>query len=94
MRRVFPFALFAFSAVALSLVNTGANATDISNHDAVGYTLMVTTSDGTKTIEIDPNSDLADVCDGCEIFMEDGQMVNAKAPDVVSILAGELSISE
>ncbi|WP_069957972.1 hypothetical protein [Magnetovibrio blakemorei] len=94
MRRVFPASLSVLSAAVLSLASMGANATDISNHDAVNYTIMVTANDVTKTIVLDANSDLAEVCEGCEIFMEDGQIVQAKNTDMVIIAGGELSIAE
>lgn len=94
MRRVFPASLSVLFVAALSLASMGANATDISNHDAVSYTIMVTTNDETKTIVLDANSDFAEVCEGCEIFMEDGQIVQAKNTDMVIIAGGELSIAE
>lgn len=93
MRRVFSAPLSALSIVALSLASMGASATDISNHDAVGYTIMVTIGGEIQTIVLDANSDLVDVCEGCEIFRKDGQIVQAKNTDMVIIVGGEFRIT-
>ena len=94
MRRAFPAALSAFFAAVLIVASVGAHATGISNQDGVSYMVMITTPDGTDSIELDPTSEIAEVCEGCQVSLEDGQVVHAKTTDTVTITGGELRISE
>ncbi|HEY9079866.1 hypothetical protein [Magnetovibrio sp.] len=83
---------FAVAAVisAVAVMPLAAGATDLFNQDTVGYTVTLTTADGTTTLDIAAESENMGVCDGCEISLPEGEKVAAAADDTVIITDGVL----
>lgn len=91
-----PFMFFAgiLASTTLALASVGANATDMFNQDDVSYIVSYSTPDGTKTVDLGPQGDLINLCEGCQVSLDDGQMIEAEPQDVVAIVEGKLSITE
>lgn len=89
---------YAFLSVltlsAATFVAANAGATDLLSQDEVSHTVTITTKDGQKVVEIAPKGDLRNLCEGCNIALEDGQSVEAGNGDIVSIVDGRLAVEE
>lgn len=79
-----------FSAVAVLPLAVGA--TDVLNSDDTAYTLTLTSDEGTKTLEIAPDSQNIGVCDGCEISLPDGEKLSAAPDDTIVIADGVMLV--
>jgi len=90
--RYLPLAVVA--ATVLTLLPLGAMATTILNQDNETYAVSISSSSGAEVIEIAPNSQQENICGGCDISLDDGQVIQAEADDVVVILDGALIIKE
>jgi len=92
MRRTLITALVACSAITLTFA--GAQATDVLSQDAKPHVLTVTSANGQKTVEIAAKGDARNICEGCTIALENGQMVTPKAGDIVFLDKDALEIYE
>jgi len=86
------FVTFAAVAALAVMPLSGAWAVDVVNQDADGYTLLVGSGDDVKDVEIGGNQTIENICDACEVTLDDGDPVKAEGNQVVTIKGGKATI--
>ncbi|MDH3335089.1 MAG: hypothetical protein OEL50_00465 [Rhodospirillaceae bacterium] len=78
------FATTLSVATTIALLSVSASATDLLSQSENEYTIIITTDDGSKTMQIAAKGELRDICNGCAISLEDGTI-----QDETAVEAGE-----
>lgn len=86
--------LFSFGLAGLVLLAAPALAASVVNEDRTDYVVVVTTERGTRTVTIRPGQTLRDLCESCEISIEDIGVLSVQRGERVVIRGNTMMVED
>jgi len=80
--------------LAAASLSVPARAASVVNEDKTPYVVLVTTASGTREINLRPGQTARDVCETCEVSIEDIGLLSVGKGDKVVIRANTMMLED
>lgn len=84
----------AAALLAAASLPSPARAASVVNEDKMPYVVLVTTDRGTREINVRPGQTVRDVCETCEVSIEDIGLLTIGKGDKVVIRANTMMVED